>query len=177
MNFVERFKHQAVPREVGTLIRSHPRNVLHIPEAIELLVGDRLDVRRDLRVGHCTDSYAQANRHYQHLLFWDPVPPIVAITFFEPQYHSDPMILQYAHRVLAQHPVDVTFFFVPQIVQALRHDELGRLFRIQWADITTSRSPCRVCRPLHIRDRQNIPVILSPNYLEYEGQLLQGRCW
>jgi len=31
--------------------------------------------------------------------------------------------------VLAQHPVDVTFFFVPQIVQALRYDDLGELPR------------------------------------------------
>jgi phosphatidylinositol 4-kinase len=29
-------------------------------------------------------------------------------------------------RVLEQHPVDVTFFFVPQVVQALRTDALGR---------------------------------------------------
>jgi len=35
------------------------------------------------------------------------------------------MVLQYAHRVLAGHPVDLTFFFVPQVVQALRHDPLG----------------------------------------------------
>ncbi len=173
MGLVERFKHQAVPREVGALIRSRPRDVLHIPEAIELLVGDRLDgVRRDLRVGHYTHRYTQANRHDQYLLFWDPVPPIVAVTFFEPRYHSDPMILQYAHRVLAQHLVDVTFFFVPQIVQALRHDELGEPFRVQRTDIINSDSPYRVCRPLHIRDGQNIPAILSPNYLEYEGQLL-----
>ena len=141
MGFVERFKHPAVPREVGVLIRSHPRSVLHIPEAIELLVGDRLDVRRDLRVGYCTNQFAQANRHDQYLLFWDPVPPIVAVTFFEPRYHSDPMILQYGHRVLAQHPVDVTFFFVPQIVQALRHDELGGSFRVQRQTSSTLACP------------------------------------
>jgi phosphatidylinositol 4-kinase len=28
-------------------------------------------------------------------------------------------------RVLEQHPVDLTFFFVPQVVQALRTDGLG----------------------------------------------------
>jgi phosphatidylinositol 4-kinase len=49
------------------------------------------------------------------------------------------MILQYAHRVLAQHPVDVTFFFVPQIVQALRYDELGGSFRVQRADHQSHR--------------------------------------
>jgi len=64
----------------------------------------------------------------QHLLVWDPVPPVMGITLFEPRYKNDPLILQYAHRVLEQHPIELTFFFVPQIVQALRHDDLGELF-------------------------------------------------
>lgn len=29
--------------------------------------------------------------------------------------------------MLEQHPVDLTFFFVPQVVQALRYDDLGTL--------------------------------------------------
>lgn len=53
------------------------------------------------------------------------MPPVLAITFFEKRYGNDPLLLQYAHRVLEQHPVDLTFFFVPQVVQALRYDELG----------------------------------------------------
>ena len=51
MSFVERFKHPIVVKEVGTLVRSRPRDVLHIPEAVEFLVGDKSDsVRRDVRV-------------------------------------------------------------------------------------------------------------------------------
>jgi phosphatidylinositol 4-kinase len=61
----------------------------------------------------------------QLLLTWDPVPPVIAIKLFEPRFENDPITLQYAHRVLAQHPVDVTFFYVPQIVQALRNDAFG----------------------------------------------------
>ena len=54
------------------------------------------------------------------------MPPIIATTFFERRFNSDPWILQYAHRVLEQHPVELTFFFIPQVVQALRYDDLGK---------------------------------------------------
>jgi phosphatidylinositol 4-kinase len=63
---------------------------------------------------------------HQYLLVWASVTPIVAVTYFQ-QDEQDPLVLQYAHRVLEQHPVDLTFFFIPQIVQALRYDKLGGL--------------------------------------------------
>ena len=50
---------------------------------------------------------------------------MLAISYFSPRYGNDSIVLQYAHRVLAGHPVHLTFFFVPQVVQALRHDPLG----------------------------------------------------
>lgn len=138
---MERFKHPIVAREVSNLVRSRPREVLHIPEAVEFLVGDRFDgIRRDIRVSKLAHGFNSVNGHEQYLLFWDSVPPVIAATFFEPRYHCNPTILQYAHRVLAQHPVEVTFFFVPQIVQALRCDELGGL-RHAWQLDTLDVNP------------------------------------
>ena len=67
-----------------------------------------------------------AKPHHQLLILWAPVPPILATSFFEPRYKNDPLILQYAHRVLEQHLVELTFFYVPQVVQALRYDDLGK---------------------------------------------------
>jgi phosphatidylinositol 4-kinase len=124
----ERFKSYVVVRnEVTKLVRSTTRDVLDIPEALPFLLGDRIDsaVRRDLKV--CGVMFVQlcADLLWQHLLLWAPVPPIIANTFFERRFKNDPLILQYAHRVLEQHPVDLTFFFVPQVVQALRYDDLG----------------------------------------------------
>jgi phosphatidylinositol 4-kinase len=46
-----------------------------------------------------------------------------------PAYESHPFILQYAMRALESHSVDVTFFYVPQIVQTLRYDDLGYVER------------------------------------------------
>ena len=80
------------------------------------------------------------------MLLWAPVPPVLAITYFERRYHNDPLLLQYAHRVLEQHPVDLTFFFVPQVVQALRYDELGRVSIGFTANRTDSKSIGYVAR-------------------------------
>jgi phosphatidylinositol 4-kinase A len=60
------------------------------------------------------------------------VPVVIALKFFQPAYESDPLLLQYAMRVLEQHPVSVTFFYTPQVVQALRTDELGGLTPPFW---------------------------------------------
>lgn len=115
VHMAERFKNTSVMIELTRLVRSNPRAVLHVPEAAVIFVGDRLEpgMRQALR----------------WLLIWDKVPPVEALNYFQPRYGNDPVILQYAMRVLEQHPVDLTFFFVPQVVQALRDDALGYVER------------------------------------------------
>lgn len=63
------------------------------------------------------------------MLYWAPVNPVTAVTYFLPVYKKNPFLLQYAMRALESHSIDVTFFYVPQIVQALRHDILGYVER------------------------------------------------
>jgi phosphatidylinositol 4-kinase len=46
-----------------------------------------------------------------------------------PAFGNHPCVIQYAVRALESHPVDVTFFYVPQIVQTLRYDVLGYVER------------------------------------------------
>lgn len=46
-----------------------------------------------------------------------------------PAYQNHPFLMQYAMRALESHSVDVTFFYVPQIVQTLRYDTLGYVER------------------------------------------------
>ena len=48
---------------------------------------------------------------------------------FLPAYKDHPFIIQYAMRALESHDVDITFFYVPQIVQTLRYDTLGYVER------------------------------------------------
>ncbi|EEB09338.1 phosphatidylinositol kinase [Schizosaccharomyces japonicus yFS275] len=61
----------------------------------------------------------------RYLLFWAPLPPVSAPVLFLPKIKWNPLVLQYAMRTLKSYSVDVTFFYVPQIVQSLRYDALG----------------------------------------------------
>ncbi|KAG6853905.1 hypothetical protein C0991_012574 [Blastosporella zonata] len=124
----ERFKAPIVRHEVMKMVRSSPLEVLDIPEALPFFVGEKVD--------------AYVRRDFKHLILWAPVPPVLAIGFFEPRYNNDPLILQYAHRVLEQHPVDLTFFFVPQVVQALRYDRLGYVARFVFETAKISQLFC-----------------------------------
>ena len=92
-----------------------PQKALDEPEALQFLLGPSLpnDVQSQLR----------------YLLYWAPVNPITAATYFLPAYGNHPYIIQYAVRALESHSVDITFFYVPQIVQTLRYDVLGYVMR------------------------------------------------
>ncbi|PFH54176.1 hypothetical protein AMATHDRAFT_52986 [Amanita thiersii Skay4041] len=124
----ERFKNLYARIEVGKLVRSNTLQVLDVPEALPFLLGERLDlgVPRDLK----------------YLFLWTPVPPMTAISLFERRFKNDPLILQYAHRVMEQHPVELTFFFVPQVVQALRYDDLGYVARFIFETAKLSQLFC-----------------------------------
>ncbi|KAI6798660.1 phosphatidylinositol 3 [Hortaea werneckii] len=100
-------------------IRKHlmrqPERAVHEPDALYLMLGSSLP----------TDVKAQL----KYLLYWAPLNPMAAVTYFLPAYSNHPFVIQYAVRALESHSVDVTFFYVPQIVQTLRYDALGYVER------------------------------------------------
>ncbi|KAL3961913.1 hypothetical protein ACCO45_003436 [Purpureocillium lilacinum] len=74
-------------------------------------------------------SFIGAHTVGNYLLFWEPMNPLTAVTLFLPAYKDHPFLIQYAMRALESHSVDITFFYVPQIVQTLRYDNLGYVER------------------------------------------------
>ncbi|KAF9414220.1 phosphatidylinositol-4- kinase, partial [Podila epigama] len=108
---MSRFKNNVIPSELGQLLASDPFAAVHDADAVQILLGE--------------GSFRYTAAQLKYLLFWQPVPSITAISYFQPAYHHNPMVLQYAMRSLEHSPVEVVFFYVPQIVQALRHDDLG----------------------------------------------------
>ncbi|KAJ9157387.1 Phosphatidylinositol 4-kinase stt4 [Pleurostoma richardsiae] len=110
-----RFQNPRIYKEVRWLLLNFPSRAINDPEALALLLGPELpdDVSFQLK----------------YLLYWSPVNPVTAVTYFLPQYQDHPFLIQYAMRALESHAVDVTFFYVPQIVQTLRYDALGYVER------------------------------------------------
>ncbi|CAH7669300.1 hypothetical protein PPACK8108_LOCUS3895 [Phakopsora pachyrhizi] len=116
----ERFKNGFIEQEISFLVKEFPRQARSISEALPYFVGSS--------TGPCHFDLAIIPSLH-HILYWKKAPVVTALTYFLPQYDSDPILLQYAMRVLEEHPVDVTFFYIPQVVQALRTDKLGYVER------------------------------------------------
>ncbi|KAH6648308.1 phosphatidylinositol 4-kinase [Truncatella angustata] len=115
VELVSRFSFNSVLNEVRWLLLNFTHKAIAEPDALPILLGGELplDVRDQLK----------------YLLYWAPVNPVTAVTYFLPAYRNHPFMIQYAMRALEDHPVDVTFFYVPQIVQSLRYDALGYVER------------------------------------------------
>nr|POE63302.1 phosphatidylinositol 4-kinase stt4 [Quercus suber] len=101
---------QQLAAEVRQYITQEPEKAIDEPDALNLLLGSSLpsDIKAQLK----------------YLLYWAPINPMAAVTYFLPAYRNHPLIIQYAVRALESHSVDICFFYVPQIVQALRYDAL-----------------------------------------------------
>ncbi|CCH41494.1 phosphatidylinositol 4-kinase [Wickerhamomyces ciferrii] len=68
-------------------------------------------------------------RASKYLILAQPISPTDSINLFQPPFFEDPSIIQYNMRSLESHDVNLTFFYVPQIVQSLRNDPLGYVGR------------------------------------------------
>jgi len=62
------------------------------------------------------------------MLTWARVSPIQALSYFSRQYPPHPISAQYAVRVLESYPADAVLFYIPQLVQTLRHDTVWNLY-------------------------------------------------
>lgn len=94
--------------EISELVHKNAFLCSGFPEAIPYLVNEKTVV----------DNVAGL----KYLPFWNPVTPITAISYFLKPYQQQPSVLQFALRSLDRYPPKVVFFYVPQIVQALRSD-------------------------------------------------------
>lgn len=113
INLALRYKVKNLDEMLQNLIKKEPLAAIAHPEAVQYLIG--ID--------------AGKNNPSHHLLFWATLSPVDCITLFLPPFGSNPFVLQFTMRSLEQHDVNLTFFYVPQIVQSLRFDAKGYVER------------------------------------------------
>lgn len=61
------------------------------------------------------------------MLTWAPVGPIQAMSYFSRQYPTHPLTAQYAVKTLSSYPAEAVLPYIPQLVQALRHDTVSNV--------------------------------------------------
>jgi phosphatidylinositol 4-kinase len=100
-----------VGEEVSSLVRNYPEVVMHLPEALNYLATP--------------DVVLNDSPELNNILSWAYCTPIRALSFFSRQYPPHPITAQYAVRSLSSYPADAVLFYIPQLVQAVRHDAMG----------------------------------------------------
>lgn len=114
----ERLKaHDAILNEIKHQVHQNPISVAHVPDALHYLAT--------------TDAILNDSPKLVYMLTWSRISPIEALSFFSRQYPPHPISAQYAVRVLSSYQADAVLFYIPQLVQALRHDTVSlKIFNI-----------------------------------------------
>ena len=136
IQLVNRFRSDSAISRVRDLLSKEPEKAIGEPDAIPILLGiaGQTPSAEQRHIQQLASSGASLpptvpDKNLRYLLYWAAVDPITAVTYFLPLFGNHPSIIQYAVRALEWHSVDITFFYVPQIVQTLRNDRLGYVKR------------------------------------------------
>lgn len=97
--------------EVSKLVLADPMSAMHIPDALKYLVT--------------TKTLLADSSQLNYMLTWAKVNPIQALSYFSRQYPTHPLTAQYAVKTLHSYPAEAVLPYIPQLVQALRHDTMG----------------------------------------------------
>lgn len=60
-----------------------------------------------------------------HMITWARVTPVEALSYFSRQYPPHPLSAQAAVNTLTSYPSSAVLLYIPQLVQALRHDTVS----------------------------------------------------
>lgn len=113
VQLVRRSRAAPLETEVGRLVRAAPHRAVRCAQALPSIIVERVSLA------------AKQGTNLKWLHLWAPVAPMHAIELLQPGVGGHPLVLQYAMRVLEELPTDLVFFYIPQLVQALRDDKYG----------------------------------------------------
>lgn len=102
---------ESIEDEVSRLVLADPMAVAHIPDALRFLVT--------------TKSLLADSAELNYMLTWAKIQPIQALAYFSRQFPTHPLTAQYAVKTLSSYPAEAVLPYIPQLVQALRHDTVS----------------------------------------------------
>ncbi|XP_047033201.1 phosphatidylinositol 4-kinase alpha isoform X2 [Helicoverpa zea] len=107
----ERLKNEGIVAEIRRKVQAQPTAVCHVPQALKYLVT--------------TDTLLSDAHELVHMITWARVTPVEALSYFSRQYPPHPLSAQAAVSTLTSYPSSAVLLYIPQLVQALRHDTMG----------------------------------------------------
>jgi phosphatidylinositol 4-kinase A len=102
---------EIIEDEVSKFVLADPMSVAHIADALKYLVT--------------TKKLLEETPQLNHILIWAKIEPIHALAYFSRQYPTHPLTAQYAVKALSSYKAEAVLPYIPQLVQALRHDTMG----------------------------------------------------
>ncbi|XP_040569252.1 phosphatidylinositol 4-kinase alpha isoform X2 [Lepeophtheirus salmonis] len=107
-----RFKSVVLENDVTILVQAHPTEVCHLDKALDFFLTK--------------DSIENDSSILPYILTWKRCSPLKALSLLCPRtIPTHPLTAQYAVRVLSSYPSEAVLFYIPQLVQATRWDDLG----------------------------------------------------
>ncbi|XP_075984283.1 phosphatidylinositol 4-kinase III alpha isoform X2 [Anticarsia gemmatalis] len=107
----ERLKNEGIIQEIRRKVQAQPTAVCHVPQALKYLVT--------------TETLLNDAHELVHMITWARVSPVEALSYFSRQYPPHPLSAQAAVSTLTSYPSSAVLLYIPQLVQALRHDTMG----------------------------------------------------
>ncbi|CAG9559156.1 unnamed protein product [Danaus chrysippus] len=107
----ERLKNDGIVAEIKRKVQLNPTAVCHVPQALKYLVT--------------TETLLNDAHELVHMVTWARVSPVEALSYFSRQYPPHPLSAQTAVATLTSYPPSAVLLYIPQLVQALRHDTMG----------------------------------------------------
>ncbi|XP_050552888.1 phosphatidylinositol 4-kinase alpha isoform X1 [Spodoptera frugiperda] len=107
----ERLKNEGIILEIRRKVQAQPTAVCHVPQALKYLVT--------------TETLLNDAHELVHMITWARVSPVEALSYFSRQYPPHPLSAQAAVNTLTSYPSSAVLLYIPQLVQALRHDTMG----------------------------------------------------
>ncbi|XP_022832167.1 phosphatidylinositol 4-kinase alpha isoform X6 [Spodoptera litura] len=107
----ERLKNEGIILEIRRKVQAQPTAVCHVPQALKYLVT--------------TETLLSDAHELVHMITWARVSPVEALSYFSRQYPPHPLSAQAAVSTLTSYPSSAVLLYIPQLVQALRHDTMG----------------------------------------------------